>query len=309
MTDTDALADVTPSLPEDSRQPQHLILTLLGDYWLTGDGRVPSGALVRLLSDFSVAPTTARAALGRLTHRGLLEVSKVGRRTYYRLSDSARRDGRRGLDRIISFGVPTAWDGNWTFVAFSVPEEHRSARHQYRARLRWYRFAPLFDGLWVSPRPLGADIRAALAEVTGGQSIVVVGKEFSPTDASGAPIGAWDLSSIRARYLAFLGHAERIGERLDAGAVAPAEALIARTDLMGAWRRLPELDPDLPDELLPADWPRARGGEVFRRLYDDLGEPAALRVRQIVALHDDALVSNVRLHTTSTTDRDDSWDA
>jgi phenylacetic acid degradation operon negative regulatory protein len=30
-----------------------------------------------------------------------------------------------------------------------------------------------------------------------------------------------------------------------------------------AWRRFPFLDPDLPAELLPADWPRPRAHDLF----------------------------------------------
>ncbi|WP_241661141.1 PaaX family transcriptional regulator C-terminal domain-containing protein [Thermomonospora catenispora] len=68
------------------------------------------------------------------------------------------------------------------------------------------------------------------------------------------------------------------------GAV-PAAALRVRTELMYAWPPFPGLDPELPAELLPADWPRGRAHQVFAELYDSLGPPTERRVRDIVAAH------------------------
>ncbi|WP_245641987.1 hypothetical protein [Nonomuraea candida] len=67
--------------------PQHLITTLLGDYWIGRTEQLPSAALVRLAGEFGVSAVAARAALSRLARRELLESSKSGRRTYYRLAE------------------------------------------------------------------------------------------------------------------------------------------------------------------------------------------------------------------------------
>ena len=37
---------------------------------------------------------------------------------------------------------------------------------------------------------------------------------------------------------------------------------------MHAWRRFPFIDPDLPDDLLPPDWPRRRAYELFRDRHE-----------------------------------------
>ena len=50
-----------------------------------------------------------------------------------------------------------------------------------------------------------------------------------------------------------------------------------------AWRSFPALDPDLPGELLPADWPREQARQLFIATYDDLGPLAQRRVQQILA--------------------------
>jgi len=136
-----------------AQRPPRLLLTLLGDYWWQRTESLPSAAIVGLLAEFGVSDSAARAALSRLTRNGLLVTLRNGRRTYVQLSSRAADVLDDGARRIFSFGGrPSPWDGMWSLVAFSIPEEHRSARDELRKALRWLGFAPLYDGLWVSPR-------------------------------------------------------------------------------------------------------------------------------------------------------------
>src|SRR5690349_22584660 len=77
-------------------QPQHLIVTLFGDYWLERPEHLPSAGLVALAGEFGVSATSARAALSRLARRGLLTSSKSGRNTFYGLTGRAGRVLRSG---------------------------------------------------------------------------------------------------------------------------------------------------------------------------------------------------------------------
>jgi phenylacetic acid degradation operon negative regulatory protein len=280
-------------------QPSHLLLTLLGDYWLERSERLPSAALVQLTGEFGVSPAAARAALSRLRRRGLLDAARDGRHTAYGLTGRARRvlaDGRR---RIMAFGLaPAPWDGTWTVAAFSVPEAHREVRHVLRTRLRWLGFAPLYDGVWVSPRDAAGQALEALREV-GVERITVMSATVLPGGPdAGAPITAWDLDDLRAEYDRFVaGHAPLL-ERVRRGRVGAAEALVARTALMDQWRNFPNLDPELPDRFLPPGWPRRRARDIFAEVYNGLGPPAEGRVRETLAAHAPHLAGFVRHHTT-----------
>ena len=63
---------------------------------------------------------------------------------------------------------------------------------------------------------------------------------------------AWDLAELREHYEQFIEDFPRLRPR-----GAPA-TFAAQTALVHAWRRFPFIDPDLPDDLLPPDWPRRR---------------------------------------------------
>ncbi len=297
-----AAAGAEVSLPRTQAgpNPQHLILTLLGDYWMGRTAHLPSAGLVDLAAEFGITPTSARAALSRLARRGLLESSKVGRRTYYGLTPRAESVLEDGAHRIVTFGLAQGpWDGSWVVVIFSVPEEQRDIRHVLRARLRWLGFAPLYDGVWVSPRA-GVDEATGLLDELGVVSSTVLVSRVARVTDGGDPLRAWDLDALRAGYEAFIAEFAPILERIEGGDVGSAEALVARTRVMDVWRQFPNLDPGLPEDALPEGWPRREAREVFARVYDELGPLAEARVQQILAERDPELATQARHGTTAT---------
>ncbi|WP_260616176.1 PaaX family transcriptional regulator C-terminal domain-containing protein [Microbispora sp. KK1-11] len=279
--------------------PQHLITTLLGDYWISRPEQLPSAALVRLTEEFGVSAVAARAALSRLTKRDLLESSKIGRRTYYRLTDRAAAVMLEGRQRIMSFGLAQgAWDGTWVMAAFSISEEQRDLRHALRARLRWLGFAPLYDGLWVSPTANADSAAAVLTELEIPMSTIFRAEALNLAGMR-APQEAWDFDQLRRTYEGFVAQYSPLLERVRKGVVGASEALVARTGIMDTWRTFPNHDPDLPAELLPADWPRAAARDLFVEIYDTLGPLAEFRVKQIVAEFEPELAELVAHHRTS----------
>lgn len=265
-------------------RPPRLLLTLLGDYWWSHDEQLPSAALVTLLADFGVSDAAARAAINRLARHGLLISAKQGRQTFYRLSERAIQVLHDGTQRIFSFGEDIRpWDGVWSLVAFSIPEEKRHLRYVLRDRLRWLGFAPLYDGLWVSPRASLDDAASQLAELSISVITMFHAQVADGTPPSGLPQKAWDLAALRTHYQRFIAYVQQLQARVNTGAISPEEALRMRTQMMDDWRAFPAMDPDLPVEILPPDWPRTRARQLFISLYNELGPLAQRRVQRIIA--------------------------
>ncbi|KAB2381257.1 PaaX family transcriptional regulator [Actinomadura montaniterrae] len=279
--------------------PQHLLLGLFTDYWFGTDAYLPSAALVELLTEFANTQASARAAIARLARRDLLEATKTGRRTFYRMTPGAARALEQTQRRVVEFRAgDRAWDGSWTTVLFSVPDEQRDLRYVIRTRLRWLGYAPLYDSVWVSPHA-DRDQTVELLENLGVGHATVLRAEVTYAAGPGDPLAAWDVEAIAARYEAFIAEHEPLLHRVEHGQVGTAEALVARTDVKDAWRELVSLDPELPESLLPRPWPGRQARGLFAGVYDGLGPLAEARVRQIIARHDAALARMTRHRTTT----------
>jgi phenylacetic acid degradation operon negative regulatory protein len=285
-----------PPRPRLGPEPQRLLVIALGDYWYWRSEPIPSQALIAVLGEFGITPASARAAMRRLAQRGLVRRTKSGRTTAYGIPPRSTETIVARLKALFDVGPEEPWDGRWTGVAYSVPEEDRDARRNLRDDLRLQGFGPLFDGLWVSPRDRRAAARAALGR-HGVDAATVFRTELEGMPPEAIVARAFDLRDPAGRYRGFLERYEPVRRRVRAGDVAPREALRVRTELTAEWRHAELTDPRLPAELLPPGWPRAAARECYADIYDRLAEPALRRFRELLEAVDPALAGLAAFHT------------
>lgn len=272
--------------------PQQLLATLLGDYWRGHREAIPSAALVELLEGFGISAAGARAALSRLARRGVILQTRHGRRTAYRLSESALQIIDEGAARLFEFEASVSpWDGIWSMVAFSVADENRWARQRFRTKLRRLRFGPLYDGLWISPHNNLSEVATAASELGIKAFNVFRASQANLRASEGQagnaidPVRVWRLDDIAAEYLSFVTDHEPLLEVVYDRRMTPADALVQRTSLMERWRRFPRRDPDLPSAFLPPDWPRPQAQKLFLELYRAMGPLASTHVSEVMRRH------------------------
>jgi phenylacetic acid degradation operon negative regulatory protein len=63
---------------------------------------------------------------------------------------------------------------------------------------------------------------------------------------------------------------------------------------MDTYRRIPTMDPGLPEALMPDGWPRAAARAMFLELYDGLAPLAVLHVQRIVERFDGPVAELVK---------------
>lgn len=268
--------------PTDSL-PQRLLITLLADYRDLLSDAVPSSVIIPLFLDFDITPEATRTALSRLVKKGTLERTKNGRASSFKLSPEALKTIDEDTQRIFAFGCERAWDGHWTLVVFSVAESQRARRHVLRTQLRALGFAPLYDGVWGAAHATVDSAQAALREAQVSDGLVVRGDiAGDPTAVLAQFRQSWQLDDLAGRYADFISAVRPLCDRARQGLVAPAEALVARTRVMDAWRVFPRQDPDLPQPVLPANWPRAEARECFEEAWTRLEPAAELRLQSLV---------------------------
>jgi phenylacetic acid degradation operon negative regulatory protein len=234
-----------------------VLLTVLGEYVMPRGGVVWQESLVAALVALGHTEQTARQAVARSARDGWLSGERVGRRTRMTVTASTTRMLEDGRERIFGFGAEHDWDGRWLVVVLRIPEDRRGVRARVRTGLARAGMGSLGGGVWIAPHadrePL---VVAALNAAGAGEEAVSFLAEPGSLGDSGDLAAAWDLAELSAEYAAFL-------ERFSSG--SDGAPFRAQTELVHGWRRLAFLDPDLPAELLPREWPRPRAHELFRR--------------------------------------------
>jgi phenylacetic acid degradation operon negative regulatory protein len=235
-----------------------------------GDGWLPVSLVVRLLAELDVDEAAVRSAISRLKRRDLLVPSRRGGVAGYGLTESAIAILAEGDARIFAPTEPRLADG-WLLAVFSVPESERAKRHVLRTELSALGFGACASGVWVAPAHRLELTRASL-ERHGLAAYVDLWHAgyLAFGDIVEHAARWWDLNGVRAAYQDFIA-----SNPTDQVAPAdPASAFGAWVRVLTAWRRLPYLDPGLPVELLPADWPAPAARAVFGVARGRLAQPA-----------------------------------
>jgi phenylacetic acid degradation operon negative regulatory protein len=276
------VAVTVPAGPQSSgtqpsaTQPRALIVTVYGLYARQTGGWMGVASLVELLARCGVDEPSVRSAIFRLKRRGLLLAVRQGDVAGYELSDEARVILDEGDRRIFERGRATVDEG-WVLAVFSVPESHRHHRHQLRSRLTWLGFGTVAAGVWIAPAHVLEEARAVLTRYGLDHYVELFTAGYVAfADPAELVAGCWDLDRLDEQYRSFLARqapvlaAYRRRRRVDEGR-AFADYVSALTQ----WRRLPFLDPGLPEAVLPARWNGIRAADTFFELRDRLAGPAA----------------------------------
>ncbi|MGU3437883.1 PaaX family transcriptional regulator C-terminal domain-containing protein [Actinomycetes bacterium M1A6_2h] len=246
---------------EEAVTPQSLLLAFLGMHLLWKPVAVSGASIVDVFGWLGVGQPATRSLLARMTDRGMLDRHKIGRKTYYSLTPHGSRILDDGSRKVWRGAGHSSWDGQWTTIVLSVPEDSRHLRHRARSRLGWSGFGNTSSGLWVAPGR--HDVAAILGpEFEGADITVLIGRTIPPTTDESLVAAAFDLDEIARGYSAFVARwsSVRVAD------LGESDAFAARVRLQAQWLSLGRADPLLPASLLPVGWPAEEAERLFRRL-------------------------------------------
>lgn len=253
----------------EQHTPRSLIVTLYGAYGREAPEPLPVAELIRLLGAVGVDPPSVRSAVSRLKRRGLLLPGRTADGAAgYALSADARQLLDDGDLRIYGRRPPLLSDG-WVLAVFSVPESERSKRHLLRSRLGRLGFGTAAPGVWIAPARLYEETRHTLRRLRLDPYVELFRGEHLGFAATAEAVARWwDLGAIAKRHEEFLGEQEPVLRAWwDGREPSPEGAYRDYLPALDSWRRLPYLDPGLPLELLPPQWPGERSAQVFGELH------------------------------------------
>ena len=250
-----------------------MLFTLWGDYVVHRGGEIGVGSLIRIAAEFGLSELALRSVLSRMGRAGWLESTRHGNRSYYRLTRHGQAVIREGTSRIFR-PHRQPWDGHWQLVTYSIPEAKRELRDQFRKRLSYIGFGSLAAGAWIAPHDLAREVEE-LANGLGVDDYVdqFRGAYRRPDAARTLAARVWPLDRIAEAYHAFHRRWRPVESEV-AGGIHDARAFVLRFWLIHEYQRFFLEDPDLPPELLPANWPGRESAHLFESLHGRLGPGA-----------------------------------
>lgn len=246
-----------------------LIVTLFGDSISQHGNSVWLGSLINALEPFGLNQRLVRTSVYRLIQDDWLIAKQVGRRSYYSFSDYGMRHYEKAAERIYAGSRPE-WDGHWTLVVLpSAIDEKETLRKE----LSWLGFGTLLSGMMAYP---GTSNRRALQQTLAEKQLtdkVIVLDSHTSNEESAKRMQevtyhGWGLAELATQYEAFLNRFRPLLKELQhAKSVDDAVCFQIRTLLVHEYRRILLQDCDLPDELLPVEWPGTSAYHLTANIY------------------------------------------
>lgn len=257
--------------------PRTLIHQLLNGYGLLREGELSGPWLVAALGELGHRPAAVRQMLRRMLRTGELTGRRQGRVNWFRPSDFSRAAAEAAGRKL--FGPePSGWDQRWTLALYQFRVGERGVREHVRVVLSLQGFGSLSRGVFLHPRDRVKPVSTALAAVGLADRVRLFRAERSagPSDPETAA-AAWDLHALAEGYRGFQ---RRFGD-LPTRDLPPRECFVVSAAAVAAYLEVCLRDPELPEVLLPADWPGRAAAAQVRQLL------GALEARML--RHGDAL--------------------
>ena len=244
-----------------------LITTVFGDSIAPRGGTVWLGSLIEVMQDFGISERLVRTSVFRLVKDGWLQSSQIGRRSFYSLTDEGRERFQQATHKI--YGEPaTSWGGEWCLVFLT--DLDTGLRESVRKELGWLGFGALSSSVLAHPTPELIDLDATLRRLSVIDDVIVMRGLTIVNEPSVRRLAqtGWSIDDIDNRYASFV---ERFRPLIAAygksGDVKPQTAFLIRTLLIQEYRKVLLRDPQLPAELLPANWHGSAAYQLCRNLY------------------------------------------
>lgn len=257
-------------LDQHPTRANSLIITVYGDFIAPHGGTVWLGSFIRLVDPLGLNERMVRTSVYRLSQEKWLVSEQLGRKSYYSLTTSGRRRFEHAYRRIY-FTPPDIWTGEWQLVM--IPASLTGAqRDALRKELAWAGYGALASGILAHPSA-DSDALLDILQETGAHDKVVAMKAANISTLASRPLQelvheCWNLDALSAKYLAFIELFRPVLRTMRAASdLDPEQCFLVQTLLMHAFRRTLLHDPQLPSQLLPANWSGGVARQVCRDLY------------------------------------------
>jgi len=255
--------------------PYAVIYSLFGGYILPRGGKIWIGSLVRSLAALNFSEKMVRTTVSRMKQAGYLESCRTGHHSFYRLTKPGLEEVQRTGSRAFETSSPE-WDGKWTILVYSIPEEQRELRDILRTTLKLHGFGLLVPGVWISPYSMPVDTEKKIQKSGAWHYLEMFRSEhIGSRHTSDFVTSIWpQLPTLASRYQAYIKKYKRMLEQFGKKTFSDEKCFALRLQCLFDFISVILEDPGLPSALLPAEWPRSAALSLYVESRNTWAEPA-----------------------------------
>jgi phenylacetic acid degradation operon negative regulatory protein len=247
----------------------YFVYSALSYFGRVRGGELPGGWFVEALGEAGREPAAVRQTLYRMDRDAELLTRREGRMKFYRASSYADAEIDAGTAKIFQRSA-REWDGQWTVVHVGLRTPSLAAhRERVKALLAVEGFAQIDANVYVHPHAHVAERLAEALPARAKPEVVIIRGSLLGQEARKALLALWPIEALAKRYRTALAAFVDVEKALAKG-VSDRDAFLFRFAVVFEHLGVAWDEPDLPDALLPSDWPGSKSRAVAAELYEAL---------------------------------------
>lgn len=273
--------------------PKNLIATIYGDMLVPHGGTVWLGSLVKMAEPFGIAEYLSRTTALRLVKDGWLHPTRVGKLSFYSMTDEHVRNVIAYYPRV--YGQPSVGQtAVWRLLLTGAAGLDAKGYATLRRNLLWSGVGQVAPHVFISAAEDLAPLQALLKSVGLLDRIQILdaaaASPAGPALMRAIVADAWDIEALEKSYQEFLARFRPIWSHIEGTrSLDPEAAYATRALLMMEYRRIALRDPRLPRDHLPALWAGEMAFALCRNIYEAVLEPSEAYLASVVRTADGPL--------------------
>lgn len=253
-----------------------MVVTFFGDLVSQHGGWIWLGSLINALAPMGYNERLVRTAVYRLMQSDWLQVKRIGRKSYYCFTDTARGHYEKAARRIYT-GEQPDWDGSWILVAPALLSDDR--KEEFRKSLLWQGFNTLVSGMYAHPSSDTTSLDETIYEQRLLGEVVVLTAKTTDVQSQEAikklVKNRWNFDELESFYTKFIKFYRPLSQPKFIAGLTDQSKLIIRLLLIHEYRRILLRDPDFPDSMLPQGWAGRDAQLLVKKIYTELSSDTA----------------------------------
>ncbi|PHS20423.1 MAG: hypothetical protein COA86_00265 [Kangiella sp.] len=257
-----------------------LLVTFFGDVISIHGGWIWLGSLITSLSALGYSERLVRTSVFRLVEDDWLKVKKIGRKSYYSLTQNAENHNKKAARRIYASSKLSSSD-EWLIVIPSFVAEEKI--EPFKRQIRWLGFSTIASSVYAHPSFDKNSLDEMLREMDLFGEVIVFSASTLDNQSSLAlkklVFQKWNLKKLQNKYEQLITDYKPI---LDS--IAKEQKMdyhysfLLRLLVIHEYRRVLLNDHELSQDMLPNDWSGIKANQLITDLYAVLEKPSSIYI-------------------------------